>query len=335
MGFNVLEMSLPVAPAPPLGKRGRPVAPNRLQRPPSPALIVDSNETTELSAEDITPEDLQYGASIGTGSTAEVFRGFWKGRDVAIKEVHLQRKSGSQSEIKQQVAFTRELSVLSKVHHPNLVRFYGVCLDVRPLRVITEFCEGECAFQLLHEQDVDLEWSQSLKMCDDVAQGMHYLHNFKPQIIHRDLKSLNLLLARKVTSRKDIPHVKVSDFGTARTKDLDAEWEKLTKAAGTCHWMAPEVLEGNYNHKADIYSYAMVLFEIIGREVPFEDAEGSEVLRLTASGERPDLEAIPPDCPGDLKELMIKCWAHKPEDRPETKDIIDVLDRIIADCGPE
>merc|ERR1719456_1750376 len=109
---------------------------------------------------------------------------------------------------------------------------------------------------------------------------MDYLHKHRPMIIHRDLKSLNLLLQETVGSPSDTPTVKVSDFGLAKMRDEDAEgsWGKMTATAGTFHWMAPEVHTGKYDEKADVYSFAMVLFEIAGREVPFEELEPEKVL---------------------------------------------------------
>lgn len=265
---------------------------------------------------------------MGNGATAEVFRGIWKCQQVAIKEIYLQRKKDAKSELKQQVAFMREVAVMSKVHHDNVVKFLGVSLQVRPLRVVTEFCEGDTLFGLLHDEtDVELVWKQKLKMCLDIAHAMHYLHSFRPQIIHRDLKSLNLLMAQAVKSKDDVPLVKVSDFGLARMKDADpdSEWDKMTKEAGTCHWMAPEVPTGKYTEKADVFSYAMVLFEIICREIPFEEAEGKDAIRLVMQGRRPDMEAVPPDRPDKLEALMVACWAHKPEDRPSFEEACDIL----------
>merc|ERR1719261_1542477 len=115
-------------------------------------------------------------------------------------------------------------------------------------------------------------------------------------IIHRDLKSLNLLLAAPVTDSKAVPMVKVTDFGLSRMKDeaLGSQWGPMTMAAGTCHWMAPEVASGkHYDEKADVYSYAMALFEIICREVPFQEKQPQDVVRLVAEGKRPDMEAVP------------------------------------------
>merc|ERR1712061_110855 len=156
-------------------------------------------------------------------------------------------------------------------------------------------------------------------------------HQFKPQIIHRDLKSLNLLLSKPVLNDKDVPLVKVSDFGLSRMKDQTPEedWGKMTIAAGTCHWMAPEVFIGNkYDEKVDVYSYGMILFEIICREIPFEDEEPANVGRITQKGARPDLEAVPPDCPPVLQSLMIKCWDQSPEARPPFTDVMQSLSTL-------
>jgi len=167
-------------------------------------------------------------------------------------------------------------------------------------------------------------------MCKDVGFAMDYLHKFTPQIIHRDLKSLNLLLSQPVASSTDIPLVKVSDFGLARMKEqTNADWGKMTIAAGTCHWMAPEVFTGHhYDEKVDVYSYSMILFEIICREIPFEDEEPAAVGRLTINGHRPDLEAVPPDCPEPLRSLMIACWAGDAKKRPPFDMVVEVLNAI-------
>merc|ERR1712217_405140 len=124
----------------------------------------------------------------------------------------------------------------------------GVMSVQSPFSIVTEFCAGGCLFDFLfnHRGDADevfLEWPQVKKMCTDVASAMQYLHAFTPQIVQRDLKSLNLLLFHQVISGSDIPHLKVADFGLSRMKD-GAGWEKMTKNAGTSFWMAPEVVAG-------------------------------------------------------------------------------------------
>lgn len=293
---------------------------------------VGDGETAEaiLETMQIDRDELHWQELVGNGITAEVFRGNWRSKEVAIKRLNFTTRRTSQ--LKQEVAFLRETGVIAKISHDNLVSFYGLAFDSPPYLLVTEFCHGGTCYDLLHEtEDVEFEltMTQQLKMCQDVARAMEYLHKFRPQIIHRDLKSLNLLLMAPVTSTRDLPHVKVSDFGLAKMKDQDQDWGKMTVEAGTFHWMAPEVATGNYSEKADIYSFAMVLFEFICQEIPFEDLEPVDVLKSTSEGQRPDMEAVPPNTPKALVDLMEACWKHRPEQRPTFEYICRTLDEIV------
>merc|ERR1719428_2429948 len=129
-----------------------------------------------------------------------------------------------------------------------------------------------------------------------MASAATHLHNFDPPIIHRDLKSLNLLLTEPVADQHVCPFVKLCDFGFARVhEELLAVGAPMTKGAGTSHWMAPEVYLGtNYSEKADIFSFAMIMYETISRHVPFEK------LDPTAASRNISTAARPPRAPGRL-----------------------------------
>lgn len=282
-----------------------------------------------MSDYELDPGNLQIFEKVGAGCTAEVYRGSYAGRLVAIKQIEWNKsKMGD----KEQRAFDREIGIMPMVSHPNLVQFLGVLSLQKPFRIVTEFCSGGCVFELLHNcDDVELQWHQQLKMALDVACAMKYLHEFSPQIIHRDLKSLNLLLMDPIEDGTIVPLVKVADFGLSRMMDQapGADWGKMTIAAGTCHWMAPEVMtSANYDEKVDVYSYAMILFEIICREIPFEEEEPAAVGRLTMNGKRPDLEAVPPDCPPILRDIMIQAWDQDPKRRPGFDYILSTLSTV-------
>jgi len=284
----------------------------------------------EVVACEVDRGEIRLEEKVGDGSTAEVFRGTLRGRIVAIKQMNWHK---GRMAVLEQRAFDREVGIMPKIKHPNLVEMIGVASLEKPFLIITEYCAGGCCFELLHNEidEVPLSWPQQHKMCTDVAQAMDYLHKFQPQIIHRDLKSLNLLLMEPVKKQTDTPLVKISDFGIARMKErADAEWGKMTVAAGTCTWMAPEVFTGSkYDEKVDVYSYGMILFEIICREVPFDTEEDvANVGKLTVQGVRPDLEAVPPDCPEILRDLMIFCWAHDPKKRPSFEMILPMLEQV-------
>lgn len=279
---------------------------------------------------EITSDQIKLSTKIGQGITAVVYKGTLSpsNEPVAVKQINWDKSTVAAA---QQSAIERELAIMTRVSHPNLVRFLGVMSLQKPFSIITEFCEGGCLFNFLYNSrgdpdEIELAWRGRHKMCLDVAHAMHYLHSFSPQIVHRDLKSLNLLLLQRVTSTEDIPHLKVADFGLSRMQDQASDWSKMTQNAGTSFWMAPEVVRGtSYNEKVDIYSYSMVLFEIICREIPFEDIDPGEIGDLVVTGNRPDLEAVPEDCPDFLRTLMIGCWAQDSSTRPGFAEILEVL----------
>jgi serine/threonine protein kinase len=278
---------------------------------------------------EIEPTQLEFQSKIGSGCTAEVFLGRYNGHSVAIKQIDTAKSEMGE---KGRIAFERELTILPLVQHENLVQFLGICSLRKPFRVITEFCAGGCCFDLLHYSDhVELVWWQKQKMFVEVAYAMDYLHRFNPQIIHRDLKSLNLLLKHGVLDSTSVPFIKVSDFGMSRMKDgLANAWGPMTMATGTCNWMAPEVFSGcTYDEKVDVYSFAMILYEIICRELPFDEDDPATVGKLAVTGVRPDIDDLPPDCPPSVSELMVACWAGDPNQRPSFSYIAE----FFSQCG--
>ncbi|CAK9005688.1 unnamed protein product [Durusdinium trenchii] len=266
--------------------------------------------------------------SVGQGVTAHVYQAVLDGHyQVAVKQINDVDKSE-----KDLRAFEREVAVLMRTCHENLVRFLGISSIQRPFRIITEYCAGGCVFSLLHNQEMLLAWPQKLRILLDVAKAMQYLHEFNPQVIHRDLKSLNLLLTNPVKTTLDTPYTKVSDFGLARIKwqaEAGSTWPQMTRAAGTCHWMAPEVfVSDTYDEKVDLYSYAMILFEVLCQEIPFEDQNPADIGHLCVKGCRPDLASVPDECPEVLVQLMQTCWAGTPAKRPPFSEILPILEQV-------
>lgn len=265
---------------------------------------------------------LQFGPVLGIGSSCQVHRGLYKRTPVAIK---VMKANVVNVDLRRE--FMREVTAMLRLRHPNLVLFMGACIDCG-LAIVTEFCEGESLFKLLHERkDVMLSWQQKLKMSIDVAHGMNYLHEITPPIIHRDLKSLNLLLHKPVYGPSDPILVKITDFGVSKILDDPSH---MTGQMGTCHWMAPEVITNRpYNLSADVYSYGIVLWEIVCRETPYRNIPPVSIAeRVVRNGERPSLTSVPSSCPPALKELMVKCWQTDPSKRPTFSEILDWLERI-------
>ncbi|CAG9318645.1 unnamed protein product [Blepharisma stoltei] len=256
---------------------------------------------------------------IGNGSSSEVWLGLYQKTFVAVKKLkHTEKQS-----IKE---FGREVSLLIKLRHPNLVLFMGAYIGEDQLCVLTEYCQGGDLFQLLHKRkDIFISWEQKLKICHDVAVGMNYLHS--NNYIHRDLKSLNLLLASPLLRPTDSVTVKISDFGLSKEFKFNGF---MTGQLGTCHWMAPEVLSSSdYSLKADIYSYAIVMYEIITREIPYKGLSHDTIKeKVLGQHQRPDMSLIPPSCPKALEKLMAMCWRSDPNKRPHFSVIVDMLNSI-------
>ena len=260
---------------------------------------------------------------IGGGSSCTVYKGTYKRTPVAIK---ILRSMVNGEHLKE---FSRELNALLHLRHPNLVLFMGAVFTPQ-LAIVTEFCAGDTLFRLLHQdKQIKLSWKQKIKMCRDVAHGMTYLHESEPPILHRDLKSLNLLLTEKVTGPGDGLIVKITDFGVSKFLD-DSVSMMNTGQMGTCHWMAPEVLAGHhYSLPADVYSYGIVIWEIVCRETPYRGLNPTLIpYRVLNCNERPSMELLPASCPQALRALMVSCWQTDPGQRPTFPQILDVLEGI-------
>eukprot|EP00927_Polykrikos_kofoidii_P039463 TRINITY_DN33845_c0_g1_i1.p2 TRINITY_DN33845_c0_g1~~TRINITY_DN33845_c0_g1_i1.p2 ORF type:complete len:306 (+),score=51.34 TRINITY_DN33845_c0_g1_i1:126-1043(+) len=267
---------------------------------------------------EIDTAKLRVGNKIGSGHTSDVFVGTYGCQQVAIKQLNMRHVNSRN--------FTREVGIMSQIEHPHIVKMLGVVLASMPFQVVVEYCAGDTCFELLHNNfHVQLVWEQMLRMCHNTAVAMDYLHSFSPQIIHRDLKSLNLLLDQPVRSPSDPVMVKVTDFGLARM--LEQTDGALTGGVGTPYWMAPEVFAGaRYNEKIDVYSFGMVLYEIFCRAIPFDNVEPHQVRSLVMNGQLPDLELVPRDCPRSLLKAFIgMCWDKDPNARPSFGEVLQLV----------
>jgi len=158
----------------------------------------ESDEDEGPCTWDINAADLELSSLIGDGTTSTVFLGTLRGEIVAVKEIRMQTGQESFDKgILQSVQ--RELRVFSRVNHPNILRFIGLVAETMPLRLVLEYCAGGSLFELLHNYwDIPLTWKQRTKALLDTSTAANYLHEFEPPIVHRDLKSLNLMLLERI-----------------------------------------------------------------------------------------------------------------------------------------
>lgn len=245
---------------------------------------------------------------IGSGSFAVVYYGHYKptGQEIAIKSLKNAKLSSTNLTL-----FQREVIVLATVKHPTLLTFIGAT-DTPPYCILTEWMGGGSLFQEINKNHL-LSATQLSIAAFDVARGMAYLHAVG--IIHRDLKSLNILL-------DDNGHAKVCDFGLSRFQST--EDKVYTQNIGTPHWMAPEILGGasNYNEKIDVYAYGIVLWEMLCKKVPYTGLEPQQVIgQVLLNNIRP---AIPKTAPEGVANLIRMCWDRDPANRPSFQEILKI-----------
>eukprot|EP00928_Gymnodinium_smaydae_P086826 TRINITY_DN71249_c0_g1_i1.p1 TRINITY_DN71249_c0_g1~~TRINITY_DN71249_c0_g1_i1.p1 ORF type:complete len:306 (+),score=46.86 TRINITY_DN71249_c0_g1_i1:106-1023(+) len=277
---------------------------------------------------ELNPNDLKVIEAIGQGSTASVYWATLHGHDIAVKEIQAVDDGTL-------LAVRRELQVMNKVDHPHLLKIVGLVSKTPPLRLCLEFCSGGTLFDLLHNMwHIQLRWQQRLKILYDMASAMEYLHTFRKPIMHRDLKSLNVFLRTPVDDQDSEIDVKIADFGFSRIRSkgaTDADWSSMTQGAGSIHWMAPEVFMGTkYSSKADVFSFGIVIYEVVCRHMAFEDKDADSAGQLIAAGQRPTFEHVPQSAPPELVNLMQRCWAQSPVERPTFTEIYAELVAIHA-----
>ncbi|KAI3692585.1 hypothetical protein L6452_32403 [Arctium lappa] len=252
-------------------------------------------------------EGLQIGGRIGIGSYGEVYRSEWNGTEVAVKKFMNQDISGDAL-----TQFKGEVEIMLRLRHPNVVLFMGAVTRPPNLSILTEFLPRGSLFKLLHRSNVQLDEKRRMRMALDVAKGMNYLHTSNPIIVHRDLKTPNLLVDKNWV-------VKVCDFGMSRMKHNTFLSSKST--AGTPEWMAPEVLRNEpSNEKCDVYSFGVILWELATLRIPWTEMNSMQVVGAVGFQFR-HLD-IPENLDPVVARIISDCWHTEPESRPSFKEII-------------
>ncbi|GLT97536.1 hypothetical protein SLE2022_150950 [Rubroshorea leprosula] len=274
----------------------------------------------------IKNDDLEEIRELGSGTYGAVYHGKWKGSDVAIKRIKASCFAGRPSERERLIAdFWKEALILSSLHHPNVVSFYGIVRDGPDgsLATVTEFMVNGSLKQFLRKKDRTIDRRKRLIIGMDAAFGMEYLHG--KNIVHFDLKCENLLVNMRDPQR---PVCKIGDLGLSKVRQ-----HTLVSGGvrGTLPWMAPELLSGKSNmvtEKIDVYSFGIVMWELLTGEEPYADMHCASIIGgIVNNTLRPK---IPSWCDPEWKALMEKCWASDPSERPSFSEISQKLRNMAA-----
>ncbi|OQR80843.1 protein kinase, partial [Achlya hypogyna] len=228
--------------------------------------------------------------------------------------------------------FIAEILLLAKMDCPHIVAFIGVVWR-RPtdLACVVEYMDrGDLRTLLATSSPAQFLWPQKLESIRGIAQGLMYLHTFETPIIHRDLKSRNVLL-------DSIKGTKITDFGESREMDDST----LTNGIGTYQWMAPEIIRGHaYTVAADVYSFGVLLTELSTHSVPYADLVNPStraswnqqylITQVTAGVLRPSLDTAL--TPSWVVDLATACLSHDPDDRPSMLMVAASLPKTLYDA---
>jgi hypothetical protein len=271
------------------------------------------NDGTDVWEIDISL--LKFENKVASGSFGDLYKGSYCSQEVAIKVLKPERVN-----LDMLREFSQEVFIMRKIRHKNVVQFLGACTRTPNLCIVTEFMAKGSVYNFLHKQKGVFKLSTLLKVAIDVSKGMNYLH--QNNIIHRDLKTANLLMDENEV-------VKVADFGVSR---VQAQSGVMTAETGTYRWMAPEVIEHKpYDHKADVFSYAIVLWELLTGELPYSYLTPLQAaVGVVQKGLRP---TIPKNTHPKLAELLENCWRQNPSERPNFSVILNKLQKIAKEVG--
>ncbi|KAL6843887.1 hypothetical protein ACP4OV_026458 [Aristida adscensionis] len=265
---------------------------------------------------EISWEELELKERVGAGSFGTVYRADWHGSDVAVKV--LTDQDVGESQLKE---FLREIAIMKRVRHPNVVLFMGAVTKCPHLSIVTEYLPRGSLYRLISKAATGemLDLKRRLRMALDVAKGINYLHCLNPPIVHWDLKTPNMLVDKNWS-------VKVGDFGLSRFKANTFISSK--SVAGTPEWMAPEFLRGEpSNEKCDVYSFGVILWELLTMQQPWNGLGPAQVVGAVAFQNR--RLPIPKDTNPELAALVESCWDDDPRQRPSFSSIVDTLKKLL------
>lgn len=305
------------------------------------------SSSTLMSSYYISFSTIDICEPIGQGSFGKIYRAVWNETPVAVKLLspwQPQNRFEEQEFEFQQTqtekllsALESEAEILSSLRHPNIVQFIGVCSE--PACIISEFCQKGSVCDLLRAAKKAPNglppWMQCLSILTDAATGMLYLHARSSPIIHCDLKSTNILLDSHFRA-------KICDFNMSRL--LEESTGSSLAAMQNPRWLAPEVLDGEGHSKAsDVYSFGMVMWEVLTQHVPWPDVKSWEIVSLIRDGARPPVPNFWDAVDGQGQEcivfdeyvnLMTSCWSQNPYDRPSFAEIVRELKDMSLLAGP-
>ncbi|KAI8853444.1 kinase-like domain-containing protein [Chytridium lagenaria] len=300
----------------------------------------------------IPSEDIKVDTSacLGSGAAGVVYKARYGNQLVVVKRLNLNRESPETER-----AFKKEAETLAILNHPRIVRFLGIVMENDRFSIVLEFMPLGSLYQhYTNPKNTPASLSDRLSLTLDIATGMQYLHACQPPVLHRDMKSLNVLLLRDPTSGK--LHAKITDFGLALVRmhttstllsnpsvKTGGSVEMTRSGMGTLMWMAPElhVLQATYKKHCDVFSFGVVMTELVSWIGPYgisimDDRYDAVIHMLSVEKRLPDLSFLSSPSksssivvPNPLLQIIIACLDINPKKRPDFTTIVAVVTKVI------
>lgn len=273
---------------------------------------------------EINPQEIEFVELIGEGTSCAVYKGTYRGQEVALKVL-------KDINTKQLTNFVKEFDIVSVFRSPHVVFFFGACIEPVPVMVLG-LCAKGSLYDVLKRPDSNLTWGNVVKVCISTLRGLDSLHKWKPQILHRDLKSRNILVEDDWTA-------KLCDFGESRY-NTGTNVDTLCKIRGTYAYISPEVYFGqSFTPKSDVYAFGVILWELCNRcvrgvyQAPFSEYKAlvydfQIIVQASRKGMRP---TIAPLVPPALANVVRLCWDHEPANRPTAAQLLKFFEEIAVD----
>ncbi|XP_048634337.1 integrin-linked protein kinase 1 isoform X2 [Brassica napus] len=294
----------------------------------TPMVVANPREVPEY---ELNPQELQVRKADGISKSCQgIYQvAKWNGTKVSVKILDKDLYKDSETI----EAFKHELTLLEKVRHPNVVQFVGAVTQNVPMMIVSEYHpKGDLGSYL--QKKGRLSPSKVLRFARDIARGMNYLHECKPElVIHCDLKPKNIMLDNG-------KHLKVAGFGSISFSKLSSDKSRLLNHGAhidlSNYCVAPEIYKDEiFDRSVDSYSFGVVLYEMIEGQ-PFHPKPPEEAVKLMClEGRRPSFKSKSKNCPQEMRELIEECWDAEAVVRPTFSEIIVRLDRIFLHCSKQ
>eukprot|EP00811_Abedinium_folium_P034198 NODE_709_length_2814_cov_7.376628.p1 GENE.NODE_709_length_2814_cov_7.376628~~NODE_709_length_2814_cov_7.376628.p1 ORF type:complete len:764 (+),score=257.04 NODE_709_length_2814_cov_7.376628:164-2455(+) len=272
--------------------------------------------TSAPCAELLATEELQFGQILGTGGFGAVHQGRYRGEEVAIKKLHTTDGVITPAQVEE---FRKEVANLQALRHPRLVRFVGAAYVAPSVCIVTEFMPNGSLYNLLHQRKQVLTPQQRHQIVSHIAEGVGFLHGRTPPFVHRDLKSLNVVMDYNLGA-------KLCDFGLTQSMEKTHITRKDNEG-GSPRYMAPELFDskGRITEKVDVWALGCLAAEIFSSRLPHEECSTIQqvMLKTLVAKEVPYKSWV--GIADEQKALIQLCFVFEPRLRVDTLAFIDCL----------